>query len=101
MRGVRTMTTGMRRPAIWLLAALLTVAVAAVAVAAFTGDSDEAAPTNTSPAPLGQATPAGAEVDPEDAGRLYAQCMRDNGLPDFPDPNADGSFALGHDEFDR
>jgi hypothetical protein len=40
-------------------------------------------------------------VDAAEAGRLYAQCMRDNGVPDFPDPNADGSFALGHDNFDR
>jgi hypothetical protein len=24
--------------------------------------------------------------------REFAQCMRDNGLPDFPDPDADGRF---------
>lgn len=78
------MTTRMRRPSVRaavssLLAALLTVALAACA----------AAPTNTNP----------AAVDLEDAGILYAQCMRDNGVPDFPDPNADGRFRLDHDEF--
>ena len=89
------MTTLMRHLSVraaspWLLAALLTVVLAACAVAT-AGESEEAAPTNTNPAP----------VDPEDTGRLYAQCMRDNGLPDFPDPNADGSFALGHGESDH
>ncbi|MDT7727576.1 MAG: hypothetical protein QOI21_4152 [Actinomycetota bacterium] len=24
----------------------------------------------------------------------YAQCVRDNGIPDWPDPQADGSFAV-------
>lgn len=27
-----------------------------------------------------------ASVDPAEAGRRFAQCMRDNGVPDFPDP---------------
>jgi len=27
----------------------------------------------------------------------YAQCMRSNGVPDFPDPNADGNFGGGPD----
>jgi hypothetical protein len=26
--------------------------------------------------------------------RRYAQCMRDNGVPEWPDPKADGSFGL-------
>ncbi|BCB78036.1 hypothetical protein GCM10022251_36620 [Phytohabitans flavus] len=29
-----------------------------------------------------------------DALRKFAQCMRDNGVPDWPDPKADGSFPL-------
>ena len=40
-------------------------------------------------------------MDLEDAAILYAQCMRDNGVPDFPDPGPSGHFALDHDEFDR
>lgn len=34
------------------------------------------------------APPAGSEEDPQDRERMlaYAQCMRDNGVPEFPDP---------------
>jgi hypothetical protein len=29
----------------------------------------------------------------------FAQCMRDNGVPDFPDPDASGQFrGLGHEQ---
>jgi hypothetical protein len=31
-------------------------------------------------------------VDKAAAGRAYAQCIRDNGVPDFPDPDPDGRF---------
>jgi hypothetical protein len=34
------------------------------------------------------ATPA----DQVEAARAYAQCIRDNGLPDFPDPDPDGQL---------
>jgi hypothetical protein len=44
--------------------------------------------------------PGGGEHNrsPEDIekSRAYAKCMRDNGLPDFPDPDADGQFPIGH-----
>lgn len=31
--------------------------------------------------------------------RKFSQCMRDNGLPDFPDPDADGRLrGLGHEQ---
>jgi hypothetical protein len=35
-------------------------------------------------------------VDPEvlEQGRKLAQCMRDNGVPNFPDPQADGSLHV-------
>ena len=75
------MTTGMRRPSVraaatWML--FLTVALAACA------------PAKANPAP----------VDPE-AGRLYAQCMRANGMPDFPDPDAEGRLrGPGHEAQD-
>jgi hypothetical protein len=26
--------------------------------------------------------------------RKFAQCMRDNGIPEWPDPNADGTFTM-------
>jgi hypothetical protein len=40
------------------------------------GDSDETTTT----------TAAAVEADIEDAALEFAQCMRDNGVPDFPDP---------------
>ena len=100
-------TTGTRRLSVraastWLLGALLIVALAACTQGAGTGiatsgDSEEAAPTSatdTTPAP----------VDPEDAGLLYAQCVRDSGYPEFPDPDADGRISLhgegAHDQDD-
>jgi hypothetical protein len=33
-----------------------------------------------------------ASADKAAAGRAYAQCMRDNGVPDFPDPDANGEL---------
>lgn len=33
--------------------------------------------------------------------REFSQCMRDNGLPDFPDPDADGRLrGVGHEQQD-
>ena len=34
-----------------------------------------------------------AAVDPA-RGRAFAACMRDNGVADWPDPNADGTFTV-------
>jgi hypothetical protein len=35
-------------------------------------------------------------------GRAYAQCMRDNGVPDFPDPDLDGRLrGPGHEQQDN
>jgi hypothetical protein len=31
-------------------------------------------------------------ADKVEAARAYAQCIRDNGVPDFPDPDADGQL---------
>lgn len=48
-------------------------------------------------APSGGAAPG--EADPEHAERMreVAQCMRDNGFPDFPDPDEDGRVVLGEE----
>jgi hypothetical protein len=48
------------------------------------------------------APPAASSTGPRagpgrEVGLKYAQCMRENGIPDFPDPNADGNFNLGPD----
>lgn len=81
------MTTRTRRSSpragTWLLPALLTIALAACAPGAGTGG-----PTNTDT----------GSVDPQDAALLYAECMRDNGVPDFPDPDPDGRFSVSHGE---
>jgi hypothetical protein len=38
-------------------------------------------------------TPSGVTpVDKAEAARAYAQCIRDNGVPDFPDPDANGEL---------
>ena len=90
MRRERPVTNGMGRPpvravATWLLAALaLTLALAACA---------QGAGTN------GATNPAAG--DPVETGRRYAQCMRNNGVPDFPDPGPDGRFrGIGHEQQD-
>src|SRR5262249_12239596 len=36
-----------------------------------------------------------------DKRRAYAQCMRDNGVSNFPDPDPSGRFGAGHDAIDR
>lgn len=41
-------------------------------------------------------------ADPQQAALAYARCMRDNGVPDFPDPDADGRFSgVGHEQQDN
>jgi hypothetical protein len=42
----------------------------------------------------------GPTSDP-DAARAFARCMRDNGVPDYPDPDPTGRQGAGHDTFDR
>jgi hypothetical protein len=71
----------LRAPSTWLLPALLAVLLAACAQGAGTGTATSSPPT-----------------DSRDAALLYAQCMRTNGVPDFPDPDADGRFSVGHGE---
>jgi hypothetical protein len=35
----------------------------------------------------------------QDTARQFAQCMRDNGVPDFPDPEPNGEFrGQGHEQ---
>jgi hypothetical protein len=44
-------------------------------------------------AACGQSSSNGAvAVDKVGAARAYSQCIRDNGVPDFPDPDADGQL---------
>jgi hypothetical protein len=43
---------------------------------------------------LKQGAPGSAPAPDLAGGRAFAQCMRANGVPDWPDPGADGTFAL-------
>jgi hypothetical protein len=63
----------------WLLTAVLAVLLAACGQGAGTSNATSSPST-----------------DPRDAALLYAQCMRTNGVPDFPDPDANGRFSLSH-----
>jgi hypothetical protein len=68
----------------------------AVAVLAACGDGDTAT-SEVASVSGGAAAPtasgsAGA-TDPEQA-RKFAACMRENGVPDFPDPGPDGQFDM-------
>ncbi|HYU66587.1 MAG TPA: hypothetical protein VEK09_07515, partial [Jatrophihabitantaceae bacterium] len=65
----------------WLLTAVLAVLLAACGQGAGTSNATSSPST-----------------DPRDAALLYAQCMRTNGVPDFPDPDANGRFSLSHGE---
>lgn len=57
-------------------------------------DFDEALEACRQWAPNGGAKP---EIDPAhlELARQMAKCMRENGVPDFPDPNPDGSIHFG------
>lgn len=46
-------------------------------------------------------SPGGTASDRRDAGRAFAQCMRDNGLANYPDPDPNGRSGAGHEAFDR
>ncbi len=38
----------------------------------------------------------------QERARKFAQCVRDNGVPDFPDPDAEGRFrGAGHEQQDN
>src|SRR5688500_9115305 len=97
MRGIRTVTKGLRHPSVrvmllWLLAALLIGALAACTQATDAGiptasESQEASPGEAN---LAQAETTPAAEDPEDAALAWSQCMRENGVPEFPDPDSEG-----------
>ena len=83
------MTSGFNRPSVRasarVLAALWMVLLAGCAPGA------GASPSNAGP----------GSADPRDAALLYAQCMRANGVPDFPDPDANGQLrGAGHEQQD-
>lgn len=82
-----------------LLTPIALASVTLALLASGCGGSDESAAVAAAD-PTAQTTEAEGAVDekgPEQALLEFAQCMRDNGIADFPDPvaNADGSFRIG------
>lgn len=99
-RGRATVTKSGKQPAVrtmvlWLLAALCMGALAACSQAADAGiptarDSQASSrEANSTPA---AATPVAQ--DPADAALTYSQCMREHGLAEFPDADAEGRIRL-------
>jgi hypothetical protein len=76
----------MRRHITFVLGSLLLVGLAGCSVAADPGVATAGGDKATS----GSATP----VSDKEAGLKFAQCMRENGLPDFPDPKFDDNGEL-------
>jgi len=70
----------------------LALAVAVLA-ACGGGDSDANDVASVSDAGATPTASSSAATDPEQS-RKFAACMRDNGVPDFPDPGPDGQFDL-------
>ena len=54
-------------------------------------------PTGPDDASDAAATDTASDEDLEEQGLAFAQCMRENGVPDFPDPqvNGDGGMIMG------
>jgi hypothetical protein len=80
-----TMHPRTRRPRLLTASAAAPILAAVTLLAAACGSSsNEAAPSGD-----------------RDQAIAYAQCMRDNGATDFPDPDAEGRFrGLGHEQQD-
>lgn len=100
-RGIRTVTKRVRRPSVrvmllWLLAALCIGALAACSQAT---DADIPTARDSQAAPSGEANSTQAETTPvaqppADAALTYSQCMREHGVSNFPDADAEGRIRI-------
>jgi len=90
------------RPAVLAAAVLALAALAglALALAGCGGSSSPAVAHLSSTKGSGSTSSASggsspeSAASPEQAGVAFAKCMRSNGVPDFPDPNAGGGFVF-------
>ena len=48
---------------------------------------------SNAPAETGTGSNGGNNTAPHEQAVLFAECMRDNGVREFPDPDASGEFA--------
>jgi hypothetical protein len=81
---------------LWLLAALLIGALTACSRAADAGiataDDSQAASAGEENSAESETTPAAK--DPQDAALTWSQCMRENGVVEFPDPDSEGRIRF-------
>jgi hypothetical protein len=108
---------GMKKPSIWvaqfwLLVTLSTLALTACSQAAGADIPTASENQGTAPAEANRAAPQASEnegaaadgnpvptpVDEADAALVYAQCVRDNGYPEFPDPIPGRGIMLRRDQ---
>lgn len=97
----QTVTNRLRRPSIqvmlrWLLAALLIGVLTACTQATDAGipTASDSQPASPGEANSAQAEPSPTAEDPEDAALTYSQCMREKGVPNFPDADAEGRILI-------
>src|SRR5687767_15668372 len=100
-RGVGTVTEKLRRPSgrimlLWLLAALCIGTLAACTQAADAGIPTASETQEPSPgeANLAETETTPAADDYADAALAWSQCLRENGVPEFPDPDAEGRILI-------
>jgi hypothetical protein len=92
------MSRTLRPPAALAIVAMVAVISASCGGTSSRGDTSTAAPAATTgtASRSGTASSASAGGDPNAAARnnavKFADCMRENGVSDFPDPNASGDF---------
>ena len=76
--------------------ALLVVMILAIAACGSDSGSEVASLEDTSAVETEEPTSDQLDADAEEAILAFSQCMRDNGVPEFPDPelDADGNFRV-------
>ena len=108
---------GKRSPSTWVAQFCLLVTLSTLALTSCTQAAGADIPTanenqGTAPAEANPAATQASEnegtaansnpmptpVDEADAALVYARCIRENGYPEWPDPNADGQFMLRRDQ---
>jgi hypothetical protein len=101
---VHGLRSGRRRAA---LVSLLTALTAAALMAGGCGDKSSDGDQGVAAVPTSSAAASGGGSDTgsgsgSGGGSMiaYAKCMRDNGVAEFPDPNADGKFNLDGNKLD-
>jgi hypothetical protein len=80
-----------RRP--WPLAALALVAV----ISAGCGSNETGTPTSTATSTATATASKKTSATAQDKAVKFAECIREHGVPHFPDPDAKGDFVFGID----